>query len=358
MLGGDSAGAASITLLLTAYGGRNDGLFHASAAESQSFGTVFTVEESQYQYNNLVIHTGCMDSTDTLTCLRSLSAVELQTVNINFPSPGAQQPPLYMYSPVLDYDFVTDYTYAAYAKGNFIKLPAIYGDDTNEGTVFVPPNTNNLSQTSTFIQSQWASISLQQLGTINALYPNPGLTFPNSGPFWRQASNAYGEIRYICPGIFISSVYANLSSGTATTTNYTSSYHLRPRQYPPPPSAGPPIWNYHYNVIDPAQAASGLGVPHTVEINAIWGPTSSSPASYNTTNAAIIPVIQGYWTSFIRSFSPNTYRAAGTPVWEEFTWAGMERLLFETNATRMETVDEGQRGRCEYLWGIAADLRQ
>ena len=48
-IGGASAGAASVFYHLTAYNGRDEGLFHAAAAESQSFATVLTIEESQYQ---------------------------------------------------------------------------------------------------------------------------------------------------------------------------------------------------------------------------------------------------------------------------------------------------------------------
>jgi len=50
-------------------------------------------------------------------------------------------------------------------------------------------------------------------------------------------------------------------------------------------------------VEDPAQIAQGLGVPHTVELNAIFGPSNvppgSAPASYSTgqANADVIPVI-------------------------------------------------------------------
>lgn len=48
VVGGDSAGAASVTLLLSAHGGRDDGLFHATIAESQSFASMLTVDESQF----------------------------------------------------------------------------------------------------------------------------------------------------------------------------------------------------------------------------------------------------------------------------------------------------------------------
>lgn len=133
VLGGDSAGAASITLQQTAYSGAVTDLFHAAAAESQSFGQINTASQAQYQYNSLVIRAECVNTNNTLACLKSLSSKQLQSVNINTPSPGAQQAPLFMYSPVIDAELVPDYTYRLFAQGKFVKLPAIYGDDTNEG---------------------------------------------------------------------------------------------------------------------------------------------------------------------------------------------------------------------------------
>jgi len=231
-MGGDSAGAQSVNLQVTAYGGRDDGLFHATAAESQSFSGLRTIPESQFSYDNLVIRTGCASAFDTLACLRNLTATELQQQNFNTPFPGAQIPPLYMYGPVLDFDFVTDYTYRAYAQGAFVKVPAIAGDDTNEGTIFTPMNASNISDSDTFIQAQFPSISLAQLRMWNELYPVVGTpSFPDSGRYWRQVSNGYGEMRYICPGIFISGVFANMSLNQN--------------------------WNYRWNVIDPPSAASG-----------------------------------------------------------------------------------------------------
>ena len=97
VLGGSSAGAASITLHLAAYGGRNDGLFHAAAAESPSFATVLTVAESQYQYKNFAIRLGCVGtSLGTLECLRNRTAAELQAHNTNVPYPGAAGAPIFV----------------------------------------------------------------------------------------------------------------------------------------------------------------------------------------------------------------------------------------------------------------------
>ncbi|PWY71463.1 triacylglycerol lipase [Aspergillus heteromorphus CBS 117.55] len=338
VIGGDSAGAASVTLLLSAYGGKDQGLFHAAAAESQSFAPMLTVNQSQFTYNNLVIRTGCASETDTLACLRNLDTASLQSENFNTPFPTAQKAPLYMYGPVLDGDLVLDYTYRLFHQGKFIKVPVIFGDDTNEGTIFVPKNTSSVSEADTFIQSQFPNISLVQLAKINNWYLTENQTrqFPHAKPYWRPAGNAYGEIRYICPGIDMSTVYSQ---------------------------AGVNSWNYHYDVQDPDAEASGDGVTHTVEANAIWGPqyvSGTPPSSYFTSNAPIVPVMQGYWTSFIKTFDPNPHRSLDSPEWK--TWGvgneSYHRIWIRTNQTAMETVPTDQQERCKYLTSIGTDLQQ
>ena len=107
--------------------------------------------------------------------------------------------------------------------------------------------------------------------------------------------------------------------------------------------------------------ARGLGVPHVSEVFAIWGPENTNggaPPSLAARNKDIVPVIQGYWTSFIRAFDPNTYRVPGSPRWEVFNGQDQGRLLFQTNATRIETVPENQRQRCVYFDEIAESIQQ
>lgn len=337
VLGGDSAGAASISLLMIAFGGEETDLFHAAAAESVSFATVLTIEESQYQYNNFSASLGCTGST-SLACLRNRTSAEIQAENIGgLAYPGENEAPIYPWNPVLDYDFLTDYTYSAFAKGNFVKIPVIYGDDTNGGTIFTPRDASTLAESETFLSAQFPFLDEQQLEEIEDLYPNPNDTCPSVGCYWRQISNAYGDMRYMCPGLYISSAM----------THYGVS-----RSY-----------NYRYNVEDPDQVAQGLGVPHTVELAAIWGPTNAggAPASYtnNGTNVAVIPVIQAYWTSFIRTFDPNTYRYPGSARWEKWDDGRQNRLLFQTGGkTTMETVDDYTQTRCEYFANIGVDIRQ
>lgn len=338
VIGGDSAGAASVSLHLAAFGGRDDGLFHAAAAESVSFATVYTVNESQWQFDNLAIRLGCVGS-EPVPCLRNKTAVEIQSVNYNIPFPRAAAPPLYMYNPVIDGDMILDLTYTAFAKGDFIRVPVIFGDDTNGGTVFTPANTTTLQESDMFLHNQFPFLTLRDFATVHDLYPNPNITAcPAVGCYWRQVSNAYGEMRYMCPGLFISNAYTSSST---------------------------PSYAYRWNVEDPAEIASGLGVPHTVELNAVFGPTNTNgaaPASYYAggVNAPAVAVIQAYWTSFIMSYDPNTRRLANSTKWEQWDPTSKGRLLFSTGgATGMEDLDGTDLwDRCEFWSKIGAEIRQ
>ena len=306
---------------------------------------MLTVDESQYVYDGLVSRTGCKTGSDTLSCLRSLPIDKLQDSNTVIPFPNATGNPLYLYGPTLDYDIVSNYTYAAYINGAFLKIPAIYGDDTNEGTIFVPKGIATQADADTFLKNQFPALTEDDLAFVHAAYfPANGTattTFPGAGAYWRPLSDAYGEIRYVCPGVKIS----GLQIGR--------------------------IWNYRWDVQDPDEEANGRGVTHTVELAAIWGHRDAKgapvpnggPKSYATTNSAIIPIAQGYWASFVRSLNPNTYRAAGSPVWGQWRAGarpgdGIQRIRFRTGGAEMEYIDYEQQARCEYLGNIAVRLRQ
>ena len=345
VMGGASAGGGSVALQVAAYGGRNDNLFHATAAESQSFGAVRTVGDSQYQYDQLLSRTKCTTEdtghNDTLACLRSLTTAALQTQNIGTPFPGADQNPLFAYNPVVDNDFLQDLTLALFETGRFHNIPAIYGDVSNEGTIFVPRTINSVKGSDSFIRAQFPTINSNQLSKIQTLYPTSEYShITSAGDYWQSTSAAYGELRYVCPGTYLGNQYYAHNSSSV-------------------------VYNYHYNVTNPQSVKSGLGVPHVAELNAIWDPPSL-PASYTpgAANANVIPLLQAYWTSFIRFYDPNVARLPGSPRWGE--WGGQnsqQRIRFQggKNAatdTVMETVPSDQRKRCEQLIQMGISLKQ
>lgn len=381
VIGGASAGGASVTYQLTAYDGQDEGLFRGAAAESQSFGPVRTAEKSRYQFVNLAQKLGCWESptaeqedgtdkskdAEVVACMRSAPAETVQTAaskNIPYPeltnatstSSAFTLAPLYMFSPMIDGKIIKDLTYNRFAEGKYVHVPSIFGDDTNEGTVFAPRTASTRQASHDFLRANFPAVTESMLTVLDDLYPNKNeSTCPNAGCWWRQAADVYGDTRYTCPGLFLAETLANPATPSATAAGGR---------------AKPPVYLYRYNALDPAQEAEGLGVPHTVEANAIFGPdnVSSAPKSYfpGGINAGVVPVIQAYWTSFIRTLDPSALKAEGSAEWK--AWEGEietgKRLLFKTGgSTVLEGVDSGdgvenQVAKCRYLESIAVQIEQ
>lgn len=167
------------------------------------------------------------------------------------------------------------------------------------------------------------------LGTIDATY-SPGPNYPGAGSYWPPAAQAYGEMRYRCPGLFVS--------------DSQSRYRVN-------------AWNYHYNVLAPDSISSGNGVTHTVETNAIWGPTNGSPSNYYA-DSPFVQAMQGYWISFIRSYDPNTFRYPGTIKWEQWQPWLRQSVVINNNGTAMEPCSSNLKSRCSYLQRIGVTIQQ
>jgi hypothetical protein len=83
------------------------------------------------------------------------------------------------------------------------------------------------------------------------------------------------------------------------------------------------------------------------EVSSIWGGGTAQEQPLD-------PIIQGYWTSFIRSKNPNTYRKSGTPEWN--VWGTTKsRLVFPNDPTKvgMKVIDPEQERHCDYFSVIA-----
>jgi carboxylesterase type B len=115
-------------------------------------------------------------------------------------------------------------------------------------------------------------------------------------------------------------------------------------------------------VEDPEQMAQGLGVPHTSELEALIGAeyTDKAPKSYQIgeKNRPATPVIQRYWTSFIRTLDPNTFRQEGSVEWTAWGRDNQARVVMNTGGkTEMEDIDDGLRERCEYWYKHGVEMK-
>ena len=128
-----SAGAGSVALQLTAYGGRDDGLFVGAMADSTFLPTQRPVDELKAQYTLTLNATGCDgDNVNHMECLRGLDASVLQTAaNVKRPYTGRTANPIFYWTPTVDGDFIRGNTHKAFRSGAFVKVPLLYGTDTD-----------------------------------------------------------------------------------------------------------------------------------------------------------------------------------------------------------------------------------
>ncbi|KAH0490990.1 hypothetical protein TgHK011_002436 [Trichoderma gracile] len=323
---GVSAGAGSVTHHLTAYAAKKDThLFAAAISESPFWPTLRSVPDMEFQYRRVLANANC----SSLDCLRQLDTQTLLNAAPveRFEGVSSDAPlPLWYWLPVIDGDLITDHLYSQFQHGNFIRVPLIVSHDTDEGTYF-GANASTPAEVDAFLLTNYPNLQPSQLSAISRTYsPQLLAPLPDHAPYFPSAEAAYGDATFICPG---------------NTVAASAARHFDPRR----------VWNYRYNVQDPDLVASGLGVPHTVEMPAVLGPGSvgGTPASYYTTNAAIVPVTMHYFLSFVMNLNPNAAKYSTAPQWDPWGQGSGQRLRLQTNKTAMEHVPADQRARCR-LW--------
>ncbi|PWY84293.1 EstA precursor [Aspergillus eucalypticola CBS 122712] len=331
---GVSAGAGSVAYHLSAYGGKDEGLFIGAIVESSFWPTQRKVSEMEFQFERFVNDTDCSAARDSLDCLRKQDIATIQKGNTASPFPGGSSSPLpdWYFLPVTDGNLVQDELYNAFDAGNFIKVPVLVGDDTDEGSNFAY-NASSSADVSQFFKNNYPSLNSHQLDAINQVYPR-GKLLPRHAAYFGASSAAYGDATFTCPGNHVASSAARYL-----------------------PDA---VWNYRVNIIDESNIAGGIGVPHTFELPAIFGAgstgTLSSDSSYLSYNAAIIPVTMHYFISFVQALNPNTYRYAAAPEWS--TWGDGRRLRLQTNNTAMEAVPPNSVQDCAFWKSLSVPMER
>ncbi|KAE8440962.1 hypothetical protein EG329_006151 [Mollisiaceae sp. DMI_Dod_QoI] len=352
VMSGDSAGANAIDILLTANNGAGfPDLFVGAAAESTGWGGDPYAVDRDAEFAKNVNSTGCSGTPDPLDCMRLLPINEFQNKTT---TDG--------WGPTIDGKLLMAPHYEMMEQGKFQKIPVIYGTASNEGTPdFI---SNQSAATDADIEkhirdSVGPAITDAQVQAMLTAYPSSlnNLSFfgrdvsaknqtlrKGKGPQWQRDAAIMTELKLTCVAAFFSDMFA----ASGLTANY----------------------QYRYNVLDTTPgglADQGIFTPHTSELYAIWGrnhtdandPKCFAIDSANGGCASAIPIVQSYWISFVRALNPNTFRLAGTPIWESWTIDSPRRIVLDNANASMETVGAGigeiviaglnQRQRCNTL---------
>jgi carboxylesterase type B len=194
---GESAGGIAIGRHLTAYGGRDDGLFRAVIMESGGplerwpYATLDPDSYSEELYTNLTTSTGCANSSSPLECLRALPFDDLNKA-LNITDTWIAGTGLGPWVSVIDGDFLQDSQSTQIKDGRFVKVPTLYGTNTDEGTAIGPSGINTDAEFRAAIAEGGADNDT--ITMVEYLYPNvPAIGIPAEHVLTADEEATYGS---------------------------------------------------------------------------------------------------------------------------------------------------------------------
>ncbi|KAJ7500513.1 Alpha/Beta hydrolase protein [Mycena galericulata] len=331
---GQSAGAGSVVYHLIGDGGDNGNILFSQAMgdsppllELANYTDAF-VENLFTTFAGLA---GCGNTTGakTMSCLRKASTKSLATAGkdtlTTLPSS------IYPFGPIFDGTYIRERPVDALLNGNFAPVPVLFGSNTDEGANWSaklpdPSNTSSPTATETtvynFLAGQYTTFtnaSFQE--AIQTYYPLADY----DDSFSLQGQQMYGEMRYICTAVLVSTVFAFDDRGDT------------------------PTYQYHWD--NPT-----LGSTHGDELVAFFDDTEQlDPA-----DQALVGAMLDYWTSFVTSGKPvsDAPCAVEWPLVNEGATEeqGMLRLLLHPGNIIVEQVDSDLVSRCNFWHGLNVEL--
>ncbi|RDW58416.1 hypothetical protein BP5796_12346 [Coleophoma crateriformis] len=316
---GESAGALSVGMHLTAYGGRDDGLFRGGIMESGN--PVFYGNFNAWNpddFTTAAAAMGCNSTADKLQCLRE---VPYETLNNWVNSTGQSL----SWQPLIDGDYIQGYTSLQLAKGEFVHVPIISGANSDEGTAFSPTGVNS---SAIFLANLEASLPAASASAIAAAYPvnitngavPTGLPAswvpPDSlalGSNWRRSAAYTGDYNFIANRRLTCETWAK---------NAVSAFCYRFNTVPNGISTY--IGATHFQeVAFVFNNKNGLGYPPVSE-----DPFEGEPQSYFELSDKMTTA----WATFIHDGSPGSF-------WPSYAVGNGTNFVFDANATGLGYVE-------------------
>nr|POE47472.1 lipase 3 [Quercus suber] len=328
---GESAGAASVGWHLTAYNGRDDGLFRAGIMESGNpvnYNSYRDPSVFQPGYDALVQAVGCDQAIDGLGCLRTARFEQLNDF-LNSSDSTA-------WAPIVDGDFIARYASIQLAEGAFVHVPVIDGANSEEGTAFGPKDINTDEEFLSYVSANTTATTVLPRFASGALaaYPNTcsyfvpssdevpcNVTWPAGyGAEYRRTAAYAGDAKMV----------ANRRGTCETWAKH-----------------GLAAYCYRFNTI-PAGLPWYVGVTHFQEVAFVFDNTAG--LGYNAAHGTINPFTdkpQSYydlaelmsksWASFIYDLDPNGYRGrpSATPAWPVYDLAAPQDFVWDTNSSTL-----------------------
>ncbi|KAG2174021.1 hypothetical protein INT44_000135 [Umbelopsis vinacea] len=305
---GGSAGGASVTLQLQAYGGKNENLFRSAIVEYPWWQSLKPQSYQDEQYQTVLHQSNCT----SIDCLRNLStdkikeltaSTEPKWANTNYKKYTYGD---FYYGPVLDGDFIRELPSVAFAAGRFTRVPILVNHDSDEGFVFSNPNETSQE----FVQD------------LNALFFNPPQQFLDTLDRLYSLSSYNNSVFNQRKAIFADDY---INCGTEIIA--TASVH-----YLKNPSAV-------YKFI--SSASYGY---HGTLSQYIYNQNPNGPFGLNDTLGYFL---QDYYLSFIKHQDPNVEKNISAPHFPSY--ASGNKILLVSDEDITTAADPDQREQCYFL---------
>ncbi|KXT06800.1 hypothetical protein AC578_7089 [Pseudocercospora eumusae] len=333
---GESAGAASVGWHLTAYDGRDDGLFRAGIMQSGNpvnYGSYRTNVKFQPQYDALVNATNCSTATDSLSCLRSIPSDTLANLFNTTTSIS------YGWSPIVDGDFIQRWASIQLAEGAFVKVPVIDGANTDEGTAFGPTGINTTADFAATITDTTRNVVAPEYLVDEVLE-----AYPNEPAYWIPPVEEIGNYTYGSP-------YGAQYRRSAAYWGDVVMIANRRGTVETWAANGVPAYSYRFNTI-PTGVPFTIGVTHFQEVAFVFDNTQG--LGYDEEHGTVNPfanktkpyydladLMSKSWASFIHDLDPNyeATRPASAPVWPKYSLEEPQNIVWDANVTGTAFVE-------------------
>ncbi|KAJ3811326.1 Alpha/Beta hydrolase protein [Lentinula aff. lateritia] len=300
------AGAGSVVQHIVAQDGQTSPQLFRGAITSSTF------LPSQYVYNDaipellyskVVSQAECSSADDSLTCLRAVDAVTLETLNNNIIAGGFYG--TFLFVPVVDGTFIMQRPTEALAQGKVNGKALLSITNANEGTIFVN-QIDPITNVSLYSSMLFPDFESQQADDTAELYANLGSPL-------EQDDLIMGESIFICPTYYLLNAFPD--------SGWKGEFVV------PPATHGADVVYYY----------TSIGVP-------------------DFPNPDFLAAFQGTFMSFVVSQDPNDkIYTTITPSWNLYSKGNTEMIFNRTVDYRpdihVNSTDNGLLERCNLIIG-------
>lgn len=308
-----------------------------------------TTARAKQAFRNITRMANCSNSIDKLDCLRRLSFEAYNDTLTAYAGTAQGTEDYYQvtFGPLVDHDIVVRPALDQLLCGDFVRVPYILGDNSDEGTDFVPMGLNTDAQFLSFFKGY--GLSNATLHDLARLYPdNPRQDIPASHPRrfnrtiglqFKRAATLEMDLAFKAPRRLAAQAWLNHTKA--------------------------PLYTYRFNTI-PNGIPDVFSVTHFQEVSFVFhnihgqGYPDMDPPYFGADPFAgkgkkykhLSNVMSRMWAHFVATGNPNfgtsQVKNLGVPQWPLYS-DGLKDIVFDAERGSHVEVDDYRKEGIDYL---------